>query len=230
MNQRFVILDTETTGLKPSDGHRIIEIGCIEMIDRKVNTDQVFHHYLDPERAVDQGAAAVHGITFEKLQGKPKFIDIMHEFLAFIKDSVLIIHNAPFDVGFIEHELKLAKHKPRRIEQYADVIDTLVMARHKHPGQRNSLDALCKRYDIDNKHRTLHGALLDAEILARVYLAMTGGQGTLFQESDSTRNAAGNTSSPITRINEQRPPLTVIKATAEEEKIHAVYMASLTEK
>ena len=229
MSQRLVVLDTETTGLKTSEGHRIIEIACVEIIDRRVQTDHVFHHYINPQRAIDKGAQAVHGISIESLQGKPLFKDIMEDFLEYIKDSKIIIHNAPFDIGFLEYELKLAKHSPRRIKHYADVIDTLVMARHKHPGQRNSLDALCKRYDIDNSHRQLHGALLDSEILARVYLAMTGGQGSLFQEYDMDNNAQATQNKAITRLSQERLPLTVIRANQEELVAHEAYMKWLAE-
>ena len=175
---RQVVLDTETTGLETSDGHRIIEIGAIEIINRQV-TDRFYHQYLNPERDIDAGAEAVHGISLESLQDKPKFIDICEEFLDFVRDAELVIHNAEFDIGFLNHELQCADHKIRDLRQICAVIDTLKAARKLHPGQRNSLDALCKRYEIDNSHRELHGALLDAQILADVYLAMTGGQVSL---------------------------------------------------
>lgn len=175
---RQIILDTETTGLSPQSGHRVIEIGAVELINRRL-TGNHFHYYLNPDRDIDAGAQAVHGITREFLQDKPRFNDILEEFIDYIKDADIIIHNAPFDVGFINHEMSLCKHS-KDLEHYAnEIIDTLVLARHKHPGQKNSLDACCKRYGVDNSNRELHGALLDSEILAEVFLAMTGGQETL---------------------------------------------------
>ncbi|KTD19467.1 DNA polymerase III subunit epsilon [Legionella israelensis] len=180
---RQIVLDTETTGIGHEHGHRIIEIGCVELIDRRI-TKNHYHVYLNPQRTIDDGAFKVHGISNEFLKDKPEFNEIVEEFLAFIDGAELIIHNAPFDVGFLNSELTHVKwHK--RLEDYCNIFDTLVYAREKHPGQRNSLDALCKRYDIDNSNRQLHGALLDAEILAWVYLSLTGGQGTLFSESSS---------------------------------------------
>ncbi|WP_028387838.1 DNA polymerase III subunit epsilon [Legionella fairfieldensis] len=177
---RQIVLDTETTGIGHESGHRIIEIGCVELQDRKL-TNRHFHFYLNPERDIDEGAFRVHGISTAFLQDKPLFKDIAAEFIAFIKGSELIIHNAPFDVGFLNAELRLAG-LPEQINDFCSICDTLVLAKEKHPGQRNNLDALCKRYEIDNSNRTLHGALLDAEILAFVYLAMTGGQAELFDE------------------------------------------------
>jgi len=175
---RQIILDTETTGLEPSEGHRIIEIGCVELINRKF-TGATYHQYLQPDREIDDGAIEVHGITNEMLADKPRFADIAEEFVTFIRGAELVIHNAPFDVGFLNHELKLLNNGHARIDEMCGVVDTLVMARQLHPGQKNNLDALCKRYSIDNSHRELHGALLDAEILAELYLTMTGGQTTL---------------------------------------------------
>ncbi len=175
---RQVVLDTETTGLDPLDGHRIIEIGCVELINRRL-TGNDFHHYLNPDREIDQGAIDVHGITNEKLQDKPRFAAIVDDFLKYIAGAELIIHNAPFDIGFLDNELNLLGRSDVRIAKVAQVLDTLVIARQMHPGQRNSLDALCKRYSIDNSRRDYHGALLDAQILADVYLAMTGGQAAL---------------------------------------------------
>lgn len=171
---RQIILDTETTGLDVTRNHKIIEIGCVEIIDRKY-TGETFHKYLNPERQIDQGAVSIHGITNEFLEDKPLFIDIKDDFLEFIDDSELIIHNAPFDIGFIEYEFKRSKHKVELEKKYK-IFDTLVYARKLHPGQKNSLDALCKRYNVDNSSRDFHGALLDAKILGDVYLAMTGGQ------------------------------------------------------
>jgi len=172
---RQVILDTETTGLEWDLGHRVIEIGCIELLGRQV-TEKRFHKFVNPERTIDHGALEVHGISSESLLGKPKFSEIADELLEFISDSELVIHNADFDIGFLNNELSLIGRDVGRIEDVCSVQDTLQLARQLHPGQRNSLDALCKRYGVDNSHRTLHGAMLDAEILTDVYLAMTGGQ------------------------------------------------------
>ncbi|MEJ2177354.1 MAG: DNA polymerase III subunit epsilon [Gammaproteobacteria bacterium] len=194
---RQIILDTETTGLEPKQGHRIIEIGGIEMVDRRM-TGNTFHHYINPEREIDEAAFEVHGISLESLQDKPIFNDLSKELLDFISGAELIIHNAPFDVAFLNNEFAIAGFGTGVVEQNCEVLDTLVMARHKHPGQKNSLDALCKRYQVDNSQRQLHGALLDAEILADVYLLMTGGQISLLGESeDLTRSGA--TRSGVTR-------------------------------
>lgn len=183
---RQVVLDTETTGLDVTEGHRIIEIGAVEIINRTI-TDRVYHQYLNPERDIDAGAQEVHGISLESLQDKPKFIDVCAEFIEFIRGSELIIHNAAFDVGFIDNELQNINYASDRISKVCSVFDTLTYARKLHPGQRNSLDALCKRYEIDNSHRELHGALLDAQILADVYLAMTGGQVSLSLNAEATK-------------------------------------------
>ncbi|MBN1377959.1 MAG: DNA polymerase III subunit epsilon [Gammaproteobacteria bacterium] len=182
---RQIVLDTETTGLTPEEGHRIIEIGCVEIINRRL-TGKHYHQYLQPDRDIDAGAMEVHGITNEFLQEKPHFKDIVQSFLEFIKGAELIIHNAPFDVGFLNHELRIIDPECPTLEHYCSVTDTLAMARKMHPGQRNSLDALCKRYAIDNSQRTLHGALLDAEILADLYLTMTGGQVALQLDKDDS--------------------------------------------
>ena len=171
---RQIILDTETTGLDVTRNHKIIEIGCVEIIDRKY-TGETFHQYLNPERQIDQGALSIHGITNEFLEDKPLFTDIKDDLLTFIDDSELIIHNAPFDIGFIEYEFKKSKHKIE-LEKKCKIFDTLIYAKKLHPGQKVSLDALCKRYNVDNSSRDFHGALLDARILGDVYLAMTGGQ------------------------------------------------------
>ena len=181
---RIIILDTETTGLSPQEGHRIIEIGCVEVIKRRI-TGKHFHVYINPERLIDDGAIAVHGISNEFLEDKPRFGQILDEFLAFIKGAELVIHNAPFDVGFINHEISLLNKSLGKLADYSKVFDSLAYARKKHPGQRNSLDALCKRYSVDNSQRDLHGALLDAEILADVFLLMTGGQSSLLDEINS---------------------------------------------
>jgi len=175
---RQIVLDVETTGLEASAGHRIIEIGCVELLNRRP-TGQKFHRYLNPEREIDAGALAVHGIELARLQQAPKFAEIAAELLGFIEGAELIIHNAPFDVGFLDAELARLPGGARTVAQLCRVLDTLALARSLHPGQRNSLDALCKRYSVDNARRDLHGALLDAGILVDVYLAMTGGQSAL---------------------------------------------------
>ncbi|MCP4077339.1 MAG: DNA polymerase III subunit epsilon [Gammaproteobacteria bacterium] len=180
---RQIVLDTETTGLEPSQGHRIIEIGCIEVINRRVTSNH-WHHYINPDRKVDQGAFDVHGISDEFLADKPRFHELVDSFLEYIDGAELIIHNAPFDVGFLNHEIALLDDPKPSIRDVCSVLDTLMMARQKHPGQKNNLDALCRRYDIDNSKRTLHGALLDSEILAEVYLLMTGGQAALTLEAE----------------------------------------------
>ena len=177
---RQIILDTETTGLDWIQGHRIIEIGCIEMIDRKLTANH-FHHYLNPERSIDAGAQKVHGISSDFLKNKPLFKDIFNPLIEFIEGAELIIHNASFDVGFLNHEFSLMGYK-QSLDTHCTILDTLLLARKMHPGQKNNLDALCKRYNVNNTHRSLHGALLDANILANVYLAMTGGQTSLFEE------------------------------------------------
>src|SRR5215831_13657048 len=175
---RQIIVDTETTGLEPEQGHRVIEIGCVEVVNRRA-TGKTFHRYLCPDRQVDPGALQVHGITNEFLQNQPRFAEIGLELIEFIRDAELVIHNAPFDVAFLDAELKRWSGPCQRVGEICRVLDTLALARQMHPGQRNSLDALCKRYNVDNSHREFHGALLDARILAEVYLAMTGGQGAL---------------------------------------------------
>lgn len=211
---RQVVLDTETTGLEPSQGHRIIEIGCVEVIDREL-TGNHFHVYINPDREVDEGALAVHGISNEFLADKPRFHEVVKDFIEFIRDAELIIHNAAFDVGFMDHEFNLLGPKsPGKTETFCSVIDTLLMARKKHPGQKNSLDALCKRYGIDNSHRELHGALLDAEILADVYLRMTGGQSALSLHGDEEANEGG--AEEIVRLTQSRPALRVIRASEAE--------------
>ena len=196
---RQVVLDTETTGLDPTQGHRIVEIGCIEIEDRKL-TGKNFQVYLNPEREIDEAAMEVHGLTLDFLSDKPKFYDIHEEFLKFIKNSELIIHNAPFDVGFLNSELEKLQLSEWKLEHHCSVLDSLILARQKHPGQRNSLDALCKRYGVNNNHRELHGALLDAEILADVYLVMTSGQSSLSLKetphANSRDNGAGKKSKP----------------------------------
>ena len=212
---RQVVLDTETTGLNPRDGHRIIEIGCVELIDRRL-TNNTFHVYINPKRMIDDGAIAVHGITNEFLEDKPLFEDIVDDYLAFTKGAELIIHNAPFDVGFLNHELSLLKQNKGRLEDYSGVFDTLPFARKKHPGARASLDALCKRYGIDNSHRELHGALLDAEILAEVYLVMTGGQFSLLGLDEEGEKKVQE----IVRLSSDRPRIKVNTCSGEQLEAH----------
>ena len=184
---RQLVLDTETTGLEVGLGHRIIEIGCVELVNRRL-TGRNFHKYINPEREIDDGALEVHGITQEFLLDKPRFADIWDEFTEFLQGDELIIHNAPFDVAFLDHEIGLLNLGLPSIQDRSSVVDSLALAREKHPGQRNSLDALCRRYSIDNSQRVLHGALLDAEILSDVYLLLTGGQGGLFDVSEETKS------------------------------------------
>ena len=224
---RQIILDTETTGLEPKQGHRIIEIGCVELINRR-KTDKHYHQYINPGREIDDGAFNVHGISTEFLSDKPKFADIAQEFIDFIRDSEIIIHNAPFDVGFIDAELKKLGRKWGKTDHYCTVVDTLTMAREKHPGQKNNLDALCKRYEIDNTKRDLHGALLDAQILLDVYLAMTGGQETLGFAAHEEQDAAEQNAIRISDDNRQ--PLRVIEPTAAELVAHEKYLELLREK
>ena len=224
---RQIVLDTETTGLEPAKGHRIIEIGCVELENRKP-TGRHYHQYIQPEREVEDQAIEIHGITNEFLEDKPTFIQVMDEFMAFVGDAELVIHNAPFDIGFINYELAHygeAKYQP--ITEYCSVIDTLVMARQKHPGQKNNLDALCKRYGVDNSQRDLHGALLDSEILADVYLLMTGGQRTLSLSSDSACEDSNEQKvSAIRRISPELV-LPVLAASAEELSQHEEKLMSI---
>jgi len=180
---RQIVLDTETTGLEVSQGHRIIEIGCIELVNRRV-TGNHWHHYVNTDREIDSGAFEVHGISKDFLQDKPRFADLAEDFVSYVAGAELVIHNAAFDVGFLDNELALLDPPLAPLQDLCTVLDTLLLARQKHPGQKNNLDALCKRYDIDNSHRSLHGALLDARILADVYLAMTGGQTSLGLDAD----------------------------------------------
>lgn len=218
---RKVVLDTETTGLEVSQGHRVIEIGCVEVVNRRV-TDQSFHQFLNPDREIDEGALAVHGITKEFLEDKPLFSDIADDLIEFINGAELIIHNASFDVGFINAELTLANHNVKDIRKLCEIHDSLSQARKMHPGQKNSLDALCKRYEINNSHRELHGALLDAQILADVYLAMTGGQ-TTFSLSSSPDQVDCSVRSYGSPKND-RSQLKVIYANQEEISAHDAFM------
>jgi DNA polymerase-3 subunit epsilon len=226
---RQIVLDTETTGLEPAEGHRVIEIGCVELVDRRL-TDNRFHQYINPEREIDAAAYEVHGISNAMLADKPRFRDVAADLLEFVKGAELIIHNAPFDVGFLNHELTLAGATPvARIEDHCTVVDTLKLARSLHPGQKNDLDSLCRRYGVDNSSRTLHGALLDAEILADVYLAMTGGQTGLFEE---LRNPAARTAAPADarRLDPNRPRLPVPAPDAAELAEHEAWMREMDEK
>lgn len=226
---RQIVLDTETTGLEPSQGHRIIEVGCVEIIDRRL-TGNHFHRYIRPERDIDEGAIEVHGITNEFLADKPLFADIAEELMEYLRGAELVIHNAPFDIGFLDHEYKLLDKTFAGMTEHCKVLDTLVMARDKHPGQKNNLDALCKRYEVDNSQRDLHGALLDAEILADVYLLMTGGQTALSLGTQSSSGLSGG-GDEIIRLDPNRAPLAVIQASedelaAHETKLNAIEGAS----
>ncbi|CAM5440011.1 DNA polymerase III subunit epsilon [Pseudomonas sp. FIP_A4] len=226
---RSVVLDTETTGMPVTDGHRIIEIGCVEVIGRRL-TGRHYHVYLQPDREVDEGAIAVHGITNEFLADKPRFRDVADEFFEFIRDAQLVIHNAAFDIGFINNEFALLGQQERaEITDHCSVLDTLLMARERHPGQRNSLDALCKRYGVDNSGRDLHGALLDAEILADVWLTMTGGQTNLSLAGDGADSGNGGRAqpSPIRRLPADRQRTIVLRASDEEMVAHAARLAAI---
>ncbi|MFO8156177.1 MAG: DNA polymerase III subunit epsilon [Pseudomonadota bacterium] len=222
---RQIVLDTETTGIGPEQGHRIIEVGCLELVGRR-RTGRTFHKYLNPERAVDQGAVEVHGLDSDFLADKPLFADIAAEFIEFVRGAELIIHNAPFDVGFIDAELSRLGSEWGRLADHCAVHDTLAQARLLHPGQRNSLDALCGRYGVDNSNRELHGALLDSDILAEVYLAMTGGQKALGlgDDGEDGRAVAGN---DIRRLAADRGSLPLVEPTAEEEAAHQHRLAAL---
>jgi len=216
---RQIFLDTETTGLYHAQGHRVIEVAAVEVINRRL-TKQHFHYYLNPDREIDQGAQEVHGISLEFLQDKPRFADIANELIAFIADSELIMHNAPFDVGFLNREFGLIEQKP--VEAItAKITDTLKIAKEMRPGQRNSLDALCKHYGIDNSKRTLHGALLDAELLADVYMAMTRGQDSLMMELDKPQKKNSD------EVQQIKQPVLVKLANQAEISAHDEYIASL---
>ena len=221
------MLDTESTGLEPEQGHRIIEVGCVELVNRRL-THRRLHYYLQPDRDIDDGALEVHGITRDFLEGKPRFADVHTEILSFVSGAEVIIHNAPFDVAFIDHELARLGDPSLRLENHCRVLDTLGLARQLHPGQRNSLDALCKRYRIDNSTRQLHGALLDAEILAEVYLAMTGGQGVLELgvggETPVARNAPNGE-----RRRRYAESIPVLRADSQELEAHARQLARIDE-
>ncbi len=221
---RQIVLDTETTGLEPEQGHRIIEIGCVELLDRRL-TGNSFHQYLQPDRTIDAAAVEVHGITNEFLADKPRFAEIVDDLLDYLRGAELIIHNAPFDIGFLNAELGRVAGMGT-LDSYCTHLDTLQLARRLHPGQRNSLDALCGRYDVSNAHRQKHGALLDAEILADVYLAMTGGQGSLSLGGETQPGEVG-ASAEIRRLPASRPALTVIRAGAGELAQHAARLQAI---
>jgi DNA polymerase-3 subunit epsilon len=224
---RQIVLDTETTGLEPGAGHRIIEIGCVELVNRKP-TQNRFHRYINPEREVDRGALEVHGIENDFLATQPKFADVAAELVEFLSGAELVIHNADFDIEFLNHELKRLPGMPQEIRERCGVLDTLALARRMHPGQRNSLDALAKRYNVDNSKRELHGALLDAQILADIYLAMTGGQVSLSLESEPARATAAH---PIElRLDRRGLVLPVLKATPEEERAHEAMLAAMAKR
>ncbi|NOX08154.1 MAG: DNA polymerase III subunit epsilon [Gammaproteobacteria bacterium] len=214
---RQIVLDTETTGLSPKQGHRIIEIGCVELINRRL-TGNNWHQYLQPDREIDAGAMNVHGITNEFLIDKPRFEDVVEEFIEFIGDAELVIHNAPFDTGFLNHELERLRAGWGKVSDRCGILDTLKLARDKHPGRKNDLDSLCKRYEI-NTERELHGALLDAEILAEVYLAMTGGQSSLLADAqeEGAENSAGRS---LGKVQRDGLELVIIRANEQESEAH----------
>ena len=222
---RQIVLDTETTGLEPSQGHKIIEIGCVEMINRRL-TGNNYHQYLQPDREIDEGAQAVHGISNEFLADKPRFNDIVRDFIEYLDGAELIIHNAPFDVGFIDHELKLAGAEYGRVDSYCTVVDTLVMARKMRPGKKNNLDVLCKEYDVNNAHRELHGALLDAELLAEVYLHMTGGQSALSLDTEEVASSSDGSIS-VKKLSADRKPIRIITANQDELQAHQAFIEKM---
>ena len=225
---RQIILDTETTGLSPQQGHRLIEIGCLEMVNRRL-TKKRFHFYINPEREIDAGAVKVHGITAEFLKDKPTFSKIADDLFSFLKGAELIIHNAPFDIGFLNAEFERINKKYIPITEYCSVIDTLPMARREHPGQQNTLDALCRRYGVNNKHRDLHGALIDAALLSEVYLMMTGGQTQLFSadQPEDSQTEAVVTQKQYERKQKKLP---IIMATADELVLHTAFLEKITKK
>lgn len=224
---RQIVLDTETTGLEPKEGHNIIEIGCVEMVKRKL-TGRTYHQYIKPDRDVDAEAVAVHGITNEFLADKPSFRSVMMEFLDFIRGAELVIHNAAFDVGFIDEELR-RNGISERVADICEVTDSLAIARKKHPGQKNNLDALCRRYGIDNSHRELHGALLDSEILADVYLMLTGGQTALMLDSGDGEQGGDAQSENFKRVSDAEG-LSVLLATQGELAEHEKFIKLLDKK
>jgi DNA polymerase-3 subunit epsilon len=226
MSVRQVVVDTETTGLRVEEGHRIIEIGCIELIDRKL-TGRRFHTYLNPEREVEAGALAVHGISNHFLKDKPIFSSVVDELIGFINQSELIIHNAPFDLSFLNDEIKRCQNDLLPVTQYCRVIDTLQLARQIHVGQKNSLDALFKRYGVDSSKREWHGALLDAHLLAQVYLAMTGGQGSFFDSHTNEENDSEIAFETVHHISNEKQQIIFHKATEDELQDHAHYLENM---
>ncbi|CAC9606780.1 DNA polymerase III epsilon subunit (EC 2.7.7.7) [uncultured Gammaproteobacteria bacterium] len=222
--ERLIVLDTETTGIEPSEGHRIIEIGCTEIIDREITENNEYHQYIQPERNVGD-SVRIHGITDKFLTGKPKFEEVASEFMKYIKGATLVIHNAPFDLGFLNHELKLLGSN-ERIEDTCTIIDSLELSKQQRPGTLHNLDSLCRRFEVDSSARTVHGALLDAQILAQVYLAMTGGQSTLFnieQSSDSENNAKHK----IIRVKSDLDKIKVVHANTQEIEAHNNYFENI---
>ena len=223
---RQIVLDTETTGLDPKQGNRIIEIGCVEIINRRI-TDNHYHQYIQPDRESEEGAFEVHGISTDFLADKPRFADIVEDFINYVNGAELIIHNAPFDVGFIDHEFAMLDSVWGKLTDHCSITDSLVMARKKHPGQKNNLDALCKRYDVNNAKRELHGALLDAELLADVYLHMTGGQEALILGGYDDVQGQSGMVSPIQRVDNNRPEIKIIRAAVDDMKAHQDWLDTL---
>ncbi len=217
--ERLIVLDTETTGIEPSEGHRIIEIGCTEIIDREITENNEYHQYIQPNRLVGD-SERIHGIKDSFLKGKPKFEEIAEEFLEYVEGATLVIHNAPFDLGFLNHELQLMG-VDQRIEDNCTIIDSLEVSKQQRPGTMHNLDALCRRFEIDASARTVHGALLDAQILAQVYLAMTGGQSTLFSDNDDSNNKSKE--SLIIRVDEARAKIKIVLANEDELEAHNTY-------
>jgi DNA polymerase-3 subunit epsilon len=220
--ERLIVLDTETTGIEPSDGHRIIEIGCVEIVDREI-TESQFHQYIQPNRNVGD-SVRIHGITDSFLIGKPKFEDIALELLEYIEGATLVIHNAPFDLGFLNNELRLMNTE-QKIEDNCYIIDSLELSKRQRPGMMHNLDALCRRFEIDASSRTVHGALLDSQILAQVYLAMTGGQSTLFSDTNTNTNQ-NNGGTGINRLNPERAKIKIVRASNEELDAHNNYFTN----
>ena len=229
---RQIVLDTETTGLSTAQGHRIIEIGCLELVNRRL-TGREFHRFLNPERDIDEGAERVHGISRADLEQQPRFADVVEELLVFLAGAELVMHNAEFDMGFLEYELELMQHPRPKLDMHCRILDTLSLARRLHPGQRNSLDALCKRYEVDGSKRDVHGALIDAELLARVYLAMTGGQVTLVLDGEQAAGSVPNArpgrevADPVPCVAGSNRELRVIAANAAESEAHNAILAKL---
>ncbi|MBA5248076.1 MAG: DNA polymerase III subunit epsilon [Gammaproteobacteria bacterium] len=219
--ERLIVLDTETTGIEPSEGHRIIEIGCTEIINRQITEDNEYHQYIQPMRLVGD-SERIHGIKDSFLKGKPKFEEIAEEFLEYIEGATLVIHNAPFDLGFLNHELALMGVE-QRIEDNCSIIDSLELSKKQRPGGMHNLDTLCRRFEIDASERTVHGALLDAKILAQVYIAMTGGQFALFDEVHSAENG----SVTVEKVDSDRAQIKVIMANETELKAHNTYFDNL---